>query len=135
MAVTALTRAPGAAVRPRRVSILGSTGSVGRSTVDLLLRNRDEFTVEAVTANRNAASLAEQARELGARFAAVADPAEYAALKAALSGSGIETGCGPEALTPALGSHRLGCGYRRGGARCEGFQQTLVVRGELGPVV
>jgi 1-deoxy-D-xylulose-5-phosphate reductoisomerase len=98
MAVTALTRA---AVRPRRVSILGSTGSVGRSTVDLLLRNRDEFTVEAVTANRNASALAAQARELGARFAAVADPAEYAALKAALSGSGIEAGCGPEALIEA----------------------------------
>jgi 1-deoxy-D-xylulose-5-phosphate reductoisomerase len=101
MAVTALPRAPGAAARPRRVSILGSTGSVGRSTVDLLLRNRDAFTVEAVTANRNAAALAEQARQLGARFAAVADPTEYAALKAALSGSGIEAGCGPEALIEA----------------------------------
>jgi 1-deoxy-D-xylulose-5-phosphate reductoisomerase len=100
MAVTALTRAQGAA-RPRRVSILGSTGSIGRSTVDLLLRNRDEFTVEALTANRNAASLAAQARQLNARFAAVADPAEYDALKAALSGSGIAVGCGPEALVEA----------------------------------
>src|SRR5580692_7843025 len=97
MALTALTRAQSAA-RPRRVSILGSTGSVGRSTVDLLLRNRDEFAVEALTANRNAASLAEQARQLNARFAAVADPAEYSALKEALSGSGIEAASGPEAL-------------------------------------
>src|SRR5580692_10780839 len=100
MALTALTRAQSAA-RPRRVSILGSTGSVGRSTVDLLLRNRDEFTVEAVTANRNAALLAEQARLLGARFAAVADPAEYAALKTALAGSGIEAACGAQALVEA----------------------------------
>ena len=61
----------------RRVTILGSTGSIGQSTVDLLLRNRNAFTVEALTANRNAALLAEQARALGARFAAVVDPAEY----------------------------------------------------------
>jgi 1-deoxy-D-xylulose-5-phosphate reductoisomerase len=90
-----------AAARPRRVTILGSTGSVGRSTVDLLLRNRDEFTVEAVTANRNATLLAEQARQLNARFAAIADPAEYGALKDALSGSGIEAACGVEALVAA----------------------------------
>jgi 1-deoxy-D-xylulose-5-phosphate reductoisomerase len=101
MAVTALTRAQSAAAWPRRVSILGSTGSIGRSTVDLLLRNRDEFTVEAVTANRNASQLAEQARQLGARFAAVADPAEYGALKEALSGSGIEAASGADALVEA----------------------------------
>jgi 1-deoxy-D-xylulose-5-phosphate reductoisomerase len=101
MAVTASTRAQRATAAPRRVSILGSTGSVGRSTVDLLLRNREEFVVEALTANRNAASLAVQARQLNARYAAVADPAEYDALKEALSGSGIEVGCGPEALVEA----------------------------------
>ena len=84
---------------PRRVTILGSTGSIGRSTADLLLRNRDAFTVEAVTANRNAAALAEQAKELGARFAAVADPAEYAALKDALAGSGIAAASGRAALS------------------------------------
>jgi 1-deoxy-D-xylulose-5-phosphate reductoisomerase len=60
-------RAEHRAAEPRRVTILGSTGSIGRSTVDLLSRNRDDFTVEAVTANSNAISLAEQARELGAR--------------------------------------------------------------------
>jgi 1-deoxy-D-xylulose-5-phosphate reductoisomerase len=48
----------------RRVTILGSTGSVGQNTVDLLLRNRDGFVVEALTANRNPARLAEQARAL-----------------------------------------------------------------------
>jgi 1-deoxy-D-xylulose-5-phosphate reductoisomerase len=105
MAVTALSRvesaaAPGAQ-RPRRVTILGSTGSIGHSTIDLLLRNRDAFTVEAVTANRNATLLAEQARQVGARFAAVADPAEYGALKDALSGSGIEAASGAAALVEA----------------------------------
>jgi len=101
MAVTALTRAAGAPVQPRRVSILGSTGSVGRSTVDLLVRNPREFEVEALTANRNAALLAEQARRLNARFAAIADPNEYDALKSALSGSGIEAACGDEAVVEA----------------------------------
>ena len=87
--------------RPRRVTILGSTGSIGQSTVDLLLRNRDAFTVEAVTANHNAALLAEQAKALDARFAAIADPADYPALKEALSGAGIETACGRAAVVEA----------------------------------
>ncbi|HTZ34848.1 MAG TPA: 1-deoxy-D-xylulose-5-phosphate reductoisomerase, partial [Stellaceae bacterium] len=86
---------------PRRVSILGSTGSVGRSTVDLLLRNPESFAVEALTAHRNAALLAEQARRLGARFAAIVDPAEYGALKDALAGSGIEAASGEAALIEA----------------------------------
>jgi 1-deoxy-D-xylulose-5-phosphate reductoisomerase len=86
---------------PRRVSILGSTGSIGQSTVDLLLRNRDDFTVEALTANRNAALLAEQAKALGARFAAVADPADYPALKDALAGTGIAVASGRAALVEA----------------------------------
>ena len=88
--------------RPRRVTILGSTGSIGQSTIDLLLRNRDDFVVEALTANHNAALLAEQAKALDARFAAVADPAEYPALKAALSGAGIAVACGPAALVEAV---------------------------------
>ncbi len=86
---------------PRRVTILGSTGSIGQSTVDLLLRNRDAFSVEALTANHNAALLAEQAKALDARFAAIADPADYPALKEALSGSGIETACGRAAVVEA----------------------------------
>jgi 1-deoxy-D-xylulose-5-phosphate reductoisomerase len=57
--------------------------------------------VEARTANHNAALLAEQAKALGARFAAVADPADYPALKDALSGTGIEVACGRQALVEA----------------------------------
>jgi 1-deoxy-D-xylulose-5-phosphate reductoisomerase len=85
----------------RRVTILGSTGSVGQSTVDLLLRNPDAFAVEALTANRNPARLAEQARALGACFAAIGDPLHYSALKDALAGTGIETACGPGSLVEA----------------------------------
>ncbi len=87
--------------RPRRVSVLGSTGSIGQSTVDLLRRHRDEFVIEALTANRNAVLLAEQAKALGARFAAVADPADYPALKEALAGSGIAAASGRAALVEA----------------------------------
>src|SRR5205809_6948487 len=85
----------------RRVTILGSTGSVGQNTVDLLLRNSDGFAVEALTANRNPTRLAEQARALRARFAVIGDPIHYAALKDALAGSGIEVASGAAALVEA----------------------------------
>jgi 1-deoxy-D-xylulose-5-phosphate reductoisomerase len=85
----------------RTVTILGSTGSIGRSTIDLLQRNPAAFAVEALTAHRNAKLLAEQARALGARFAAIADPDCYPALRDALAGSGIATGCGSQALIEA----------------------------------
>ncbi|MBV8133716.1 MAG: 1-deoxy-D-xylulose-5-phosphate reductoisomerase [Alphaproteobacteria bacterium] len=85
----------------RRVTILGSTGSVGQNTVDLLLRNAEEFEVEGLTANRNPVRLAEQARALRARFAAIADPVHYPALKEALAGTGIETACGAQAIVEA----------------------------------
>jgi len=99
--MTAAGAAPMPRARPRRVTILGSTGSIGRSTVDLLLRHPERFRVEALTANRNAKLLAEQARGLGAQFAVVADPAAYQQLKEALSGSGIDVGSGRAALVEA----------------------------------
>src|SRR5205814_10624084 len=89
------------AAGPRRVSILGSTGSVGQSTVDLLSRNREDFTVEALTANNNAKMLAEQARSLGARLAAIAEPGEYAVMKDALGGTRTVSGRGRAALRNA----------------------------------
>lgn len=86
---------------PRRVTVLGSTGSVGRSTVDLLSRNLEDFQVEALTANRNVDLLADQAKRLGARLAVVADEGSYLALKQALSGSGIAVAAGPDAVIAA----------------------------------
>jgi 1-deoxy-D-xylulose-5-phosphate reductoisomerase len=83
------------------VTILGATGSVGTSTVDLIARNRSRYQVEAVTAGSNAEALAKLARDLGARFAAVADADAYQALKDALSGSGIEAAAGESALIEA----------------------------------
>jgi 1-deoxy-D-xylulose-5-phosphate reductoisomerase len=86
---------------PRTVTLLGATGSIGTSTVDLLRQEAARYRVEAVTAHRNAAALARLARELGASFAAVADPDAYAELKAELSGSGIEAAAGPAAVVEA----------------------------------
>src|SRR4249919_1454449 len=85
----------------RRVTLLGATGSIGASAIDLLKRQPDRYRIEAVTAGRNAEALAKLARELGARFAAVADPTCYGTLKEALAGSGIETGAGEAAVIEA----------------------------------
>jgi 1-deoxy-D-xylulose-5-phosphate reductoisomerase len=92
---------PDTAAAPRRVTILGSTGSVGRSTIDLIDRNPGRFQVEAVTAGSNVAALAEQALRLRPAFVALADPGGYRDLKAALSGSGSEVAAGPEAVVAA----------------------------------
>src|SRR5271166_2076225 len=86
---------------PRTVTLLGATGSIGSSTADLLRRNPGRYAVEAVTAHRDAAALARLARELGARFAAVADPAAYNELKSELAGSGIEAAAGEAAMVEA----------------------------------
>jgi 1-deoxy-D-xylulose-5-phosphate reductoisomerase len=86
---------------PRTISIFGSTGSVGRSTVDLVAREPERWRVGVLTANRDAVALARQARALGARLAVVADDAAYANLKDALSGSGIESAAGAAALADA----------------------------------
>jgi 1-deoxy-D-xylulose-5-phosphate reductoisomerase len=83
------------------VTVLGATGSVGTSTVDLLKRGNGQYQVEAVTAHRNAAQLAQIARDLCARVAVVADPSAYAELKAALAGSGIEAASGEAAVIEA----------------------------------
>ncbi len=86
---------------PRRVTILGSTGSVGRNTVDLISRNREAFTVEALVAASNVDALAAQARDLGARWAVIADPKRYQELKEALAGTNIGVAAGPEAVDEA----------------------------------
>jgi 1-deoxy-D-xylulose-5-phosphate reductoisomerase len=86
---------------PRRVAILGSTGSVGCSTVDLIARHPGRFVVEALTARANVAKLAEQAVLLKAGRAVIADAAQYAALREALSGTGIAVAAGEEAVVEA----------------------------------
>jgi len=85
----------------RRVTILGSTGSVGRNTVELIEAEPDAYAVEALVAHRNAELLAQQARRLKAKFAVIADESQYRVLKAALSGSGIKAASGAQAVVEA----------------------------------
>ncbi|MFO1068268.1 MAG: 1-deoxy-D-xylulose-5-phosphate reductoisomerase [Geminicoccaceae bacterium] len=87
--------------RPRSVTILGATGSIGGSTLAVLAEHPDRFRVEAVTAATSGGKLAAIARTTGARFAAVADPAAYAELRDALAGSGIEAAAGEAAIVEA----------------------------------
>jgi 1-deoxy-D-xylulose-5-phosphate reductoisomerase len=85
----------------RTISILGATGSVGASTLDLVRRNRDDWRVVALTANCNVADLAALAREFSAEVAVVADERCLADLRDALAGSGIEAAGGPRAVCEA----------------------------------
>lgn len=86
---------------PRSVTVLGSTGSVGRQTIDLLLATPNRYRVSALVANRNAGVLAEQAIALGAEHAVVCDPSAYGELKSALSGHPATVAAGPEAVVEA----------------------------------
>ena len=85
----------------KRISILGSTGSVGQNTLDLVERNRDRFDVVALTAGRNVDYLIAQARQFKPSFAAIADPDAYKQLKDGLSGTGVSVAAGPDALIEA----------------------------------
>jgi 1-deoxy-D-xylulose-5-phosphate reductoisomerase len=102
MSVVPFVRAE-AAVRPseKSITLLGATGSIGASTIDLLCAQRDRFRVEAVTAQRNAEALAKVAQSLDAKFAVVADPDRYRELDEALAGTGIEAAAGAEAIVEA----------------------------------
>ena len=82
----------------RRIAILGSTGSVGCNTVELVAARPEAYAVEALVAQRNVERLAEQARALKAKLAVVADESRYRALKELLAGSGIEAAAGRDAV-------------------------------------
>ena len=132
----------------RKVSVFGSTGSVGCNTVSLLREQggAEAYEVVALTGAGNVALLAEQARALRARIAVTADPARLGALRAALDGSGIETAAGPEALIAAaaeptdwamsaiVGAAGLGVGLRtaeHGGVLALANKESLVCAGAL----
>ncbi len=85
----------------RRISILGATGSVGSSTLDLIERSPDRFEVMALTAARNAARLAEAALRTNAKLAVIADESQLPDLELALAGSDCRAAAGREALNEA----------------------------------
>jgi len=85
----------------RSISILGATGSVGGSTLDLVSRSPDRFEVVALTAATNVASLAEAARRTDARLAVIADESRLPELQDALAGTGCRAATGRDALLEA----------------------------------
>jgi 1-deoxy-D-xylulose-5-phosphate reductoisomerase len=86
---------------PRRVTILGSTGSVGRNTIDIISRDPAAYAVEALTAQDNSALLIEQARSVKPRFVAIGNEAHYRVVKEALAATGTEVAAGRAAVIEA----------------------------------
>src|SRR5260221_9922268 len=101
MSAVPLRNNKAAASAVRTVSVLGATGSIGDSTMDLLRGACDRYSVEELTANSNVEALARLAKEFGARFAAIADPNRLGELKAALAGTRTECGAGESAIIEA----------------------------------
>ncbi|MGI9521767.1 MAG: 1-deoxy-D-xylulose-5-phosphate reductoisomerase [Hyphomicrobiaceae bacterium] len=93
---------------PQKISILGATGSIGDSTLDLIALTPEAFEIIVLTANTNVQKLAQQARRHRARKAVIADDSSYNELKSELSGSGIQVAAGAEALDEA-GSEPADC--------------------------
>ena len=131
---------------PRRVTILGATGSIGRSTLALVAETPEHYRVEAVTAWRRVDELAATARRFGARLAVIGDDQRYRALKQALAGSGIAVAAGcagleEAALRPAewvmagiVGAAGLGptlAAVRRGAMVALANKECLVCAGGL----
>ncbi|MFN3989281.1 MAG: 1-deoxy-D-xylulose-5-phosphate reductoisomerase [Erythrobacter sp.] len=130
----------------RTLTLLGATGSIGASTLDLLRRNRDEWRIEALTAHSNAAELASLAREFGAKIAVVGDEACLPGLREALAGSGIAAAGGAAALIEAAArpvdmtvAAIVGCAglapvmaaIERGGTIALANKEALVSAGEV----
>lgn len=85
------------------ISILGSTGSIGTQTLDIVRENPGDFKVSALTAHSNWELLAAQAREFNAALVAIADPSRYQALKEALAGTSTRIVAGEEGILEAAG--------------------------------
>lgn len=130
----------------KTISILGSTGSVGTQTLDLILAEPDRYRVRALVAGRNVALLAEQARLCRPEIAVIHDPAGFAPLAEALTGTGIAVAAGAEAVRDAAaieadwtmaaiigmaGLHPTLTAIRRGGAIAFANKEVLVSAGDI----
>ena len=85
----------------KKVSILGATGSIGKSTLDLIQRSPDEFEVVALTASVNVGALADAARRTNAKLAVIANEGRLSELETALQGTDCRAAAGPSALIEA----------------------------------
>ncbi|PCI51343.1 MAG: 1-deoxy-D-xylulose-5-phosphate reductoisomerase [Alphaproteobacteria bacterium] len=133
-------------MRVKTVTILGSTGSVGCNTLDLIGRNPEAYDVVALTANRNVTELASQAIKFNVQYAVIADEDCYQELKDALNGTGIKVTAGQQALNDAaqlsaewvmasiVGAAGLGptlSAIRRGATVALANKECLVCAGDL----
>ncbi|WP_315762935.1 MULTISPECIES: 1-deoxy-D-xylulose-5-phosphate reductoisomerase [unclassified Bradyrhizobium] len=101
MSAVPLRNNKASAAAVRSITVLGATGSIGDSTMDLLRASPERYRVEALTGNSNVQGLAKLAKEFNAGFVAVADPSRLSELREALSGTGIESGAGESAIIEA----------------------------------
>lgn len=130
----------------RSITILGATGSIGASTLDLIRRSPGDWQIEALTAHSSAEELAKLAREFGAKLAVVGDAAHLPALREALAGSDIQTAGGAQALIEAAArpvdmtvAAIVGCAglapvmaaVERGGTIALANKEALVSAGEV----
>jgi 1-deoxy-D-xylulose-5-phosphate reductoisomerase len=93
--------APAGQTQRTSLTVLGSTGSIGCSTLDIVAHHPERFEIVALTANRNAGLVIEQARKFRPAFVAVVDPEAARTVREALAGEGIEVADGPAALVEA----------------------------------
>ncbi len=137
---------PQIAPEPRSLTILGSTGSIGCNTIDLIERHPDDYRIVALTAYNSAEMLAEQARRLRPELVVIGDERHYDDLKSALAGLEIEVAAGPQALIEAamrpaewvmaaiVGAAGLAptlAAVQRGAMIALANKETLVCAGEL----
>ncbi|MFT8891060.1 MAG: 1-deoxy-D-xylulose-5-phosphate reductoisomerase [Acetobacter papayae] len=130
----------------KTVTVLGSTGSIGCSTVDLLEQARDQYRVRALVGGKNAAKLAEQALSLRAELAVLTDEAAAEDLRGLLAGSGIRVAGGRQAvieaaaepvdwtmaaITGAAGLEPTLAAVRNGGSIALANKEALVCAGDV----
>lgn len=89
-------------MRPKRIAIFGSTGSIGTQTLDIIRRNPERFRVSTLIAGRRVNELIQQALEFRPARVIIGAPEFYAQLKEALAPLGISTAAGPEAIADAM---------------------------------
>lgn len=134
-------------LRKKQIAIIGSTGSIGTQTLDLVRQNPDRFAVSVIAAGSNVDRLIDQAREFRPALAVIADETKYLRLRDELAPLGIETAAGSQALADAMerpdfttvvtatvGYSGLEPTLRAVAARKEialANKETLVVAGEL----
>ncbi|MCF6199834.1 MAG: 1-deoxy-D-xylulose-5-phosphate reductoisomerase, partial [Hyphomicrobiaceae bacterium] len=87
----------------KSLTILGATGSIGTSTLDLVAHDRDGFSIEALTAHQNVAELARLAVQFDAKMAVIGKAALFGELKEALAGTNIKVAAGQSGLIEAAG--------------------------------